>query len=74
VIEVLRLCGADPHAQNGRGGSALKLTRSIANFNVRQYFNDLTVRFLQSGEFQAQSVDKSDHRWNTHSMTTAEDV
>jgi ankyrin repeat protein len=41
VIRLLRLSGADPRAENHRGGSPLKLARTISNFNVRQFFSDL---------------------------------
>jgi ankyrin repeat protein len=41
TIRLLRAYGADPHAQNSRGTSPLRLARVIANFNVRQYFSDL---------------------------------
>jgi len=41
VIKLLRAHGADPNAQNARGMSPLKLARTIANFDVRQFFKDL---------------------------------
>jgi len=41
VIALLRAHGADPHASNARGISPLKLARTIANFDVRQFFCDL---------------------------------
>jgi ankyrin repeat protein len=41
VIELLRSHGADPQAKNNHGVSPLSLARTIANFDVRQYFQDL---------------------------------
>ena len=41
VIRLLRVRGADPYAQNSHGVSPLKLARTIANYDVRQFFNDL---------------------------------
>lgn len=41
VIELLRRAGADPHAANSSGVTPLSLARTIANFNVRQFFADL---------------------------------
>src|SRR5262249_486705 len=41
VIKLLRAHGADPDAQNAHGVSPLKLARTIANFDVRQFFSDL---------------------------------
>ncbi|MDH5740819.1 MAG: ankyrin repeat domain-containing protein [Nitrospira sp.] len=41
VIKFLRTHGADPHAKNNHGVSPLSLARTIANFDVRQFFQDL---------------------------------
>jgi uncharacterized protein len=41
IINLLRAHGADPYAKNNHGGSALSLARTIANFDVRQFFQDL---------------------------------
>jgi uncharacterized protein len=41
VIKLLRAHGADPHAKNNHGVSPLSLARNIANFDVRQFFQDL---------------------------------
>jgi uncharacterized protein len=41
VIKLLRDVGADPHAVNDSGVSPLSLARTIANYNVAQFFSDL---------------------------------
>jgi ankyrin repeat protein len=41
VIKLLRAHGADPYAKNDHGVSPLSLARTIANFDVRQFFQDL---------------------------------
>jgi ankyrin repeat protein len=41
VIKLLRAHGADPYAKNNHGVSPLTLSRTIANFDVRQFFQDL---------------------------------
>lgn len=41
VIRLLRAHGADPGARNAHGVSPLKLARTIANYDVRQFFSDL---------------------------------
>jgi len=41
VIKLLRAHGANPHAKNDHGVSPLSLARTIANFDVRQFFQDL---------------------------------
>ena len=41
VIKLLRDAGADPHAMNDSGVSPLSLARTIANYNVAQFFSDL---------------------------------
>jgi uncharacterized protein len=41
VIRVLRQAGADPHKPNKSGVSPLSLARSIANFNVAQFYDGL---------------------------------
>jgi len=43
VIKVLRAHGADPNVENAHGISPLKLARTIANYDVRQFFSDLPV-------------------------------
>lgn len=41
VINLLRAQGADPYSKNDDGVSPLSLARTIANFDVRQFFQDL---------------------------------
>jgi hypothetical protein len=41
VVKLLRESGADPFAKNVHGVSPLKLARTIANYDVRQFFSDL---------------------------------
>lgn len=41
VIELLRRAGADPNATNSSGVTPLSLARTIANYNVAQFFSDL---------------------------------
>jgi ankyrin repeat protein len=41
LIDLLRARGADPYATNNYGISPISLARSIANFDVRQFFQDL---------------------------------
>jgi uncharacterized protein len=41
VIKLLRAHGADPYAKNNHDVSPLRLARTIANFDVRQFFQDL---------------------------------
>src|SRR5262245_44228615 len=41
VIKLLRNHGANPHTKNNHGVSPLSLARTIANFDVRQFFQDL---------------------------------
>ena len=41
IITVLRERGADPRRQNLHGVSPLTLARTIANFDVAQFFKDL---------------------------------
>jgi ankyrin repeat protein len=41
VIKLLRAKGADPHTKNNHGVSPLSLARTIANYDVRQFFQDL---------------------------------
>jgi uncharacterized protein len=41
LIKLLRARGADPYAKNKHGNSPLKLARTIANYDVRQFFTDL---------------------------------
>jgi uncharacterized protein len=41
VIQLLRAAGADPYAANSSGVTPLSLARTIANFDVRQFFTDL---------------------------------
>src|SRR5262249_26848866 len=41
LIKLLRDRGADPMRPNNHGVSPLKLARTIANFDVRQFFADL---------------------------------
>lgn len=41
MISALRERGADPHRSNSSGRSPLQLARSIANYDVRQYFSDM---------------------------------
>jgi ankyrin repeat protein len=41
VIQLLHRAGADPHAANSSGVTPLSLARTIANYNVHQFFTDL---------------------------------
>ena len=41
LIQLLREAGADPHRKNNYGVSPLSLARTIANYDVRQFFNDI---------------------------------
>jgi hypothetical protein len=41
VIESLRRAAADPYAANSSGVTPLSLARTIANYNVAQFFADL---------------------------------
>ena len=41
VILLLRAAGADPLAENSSGMSPLSLARSIANYDVKQFFVDI---------------------------------
>jgi len=41
LIRLLRKAGADPRRENNYGVSPLSLARMIANYDVRQFFNDL---------------------------------
>ena len=41
LIRALRAAGADPYALNKHGSSPLDLARTIANYDVRQFFSDL---------------------------------
>jgi len=41
VIQLLRASGADPRLSNIRGVSPLNLARTIANFDLAQFFADL---------------------------------
>jgi ankyrin repeat protein len=43
VIKRLRAAGADPYHSNSHGVSPLSLARTIANFDVAQFFTDLPV-------------------------------
>ena len=41
VIQLLRRAGADPHAKNSSSVTPLSLARTIANYDVAQFFADL---------------------------------
>lgn len=41
IIKLLREHGADPTLENNHGVSPVKLARTIGNFDVRQFFDDL---------------------------------
>jgi len=41
LIQLLRARGADPCVKNNYGVSPVKLARTIANYDVRQFFTDL---------------------------------
>ena len=41
VIKLLRDAGADPYAENASGVTPRALARTIANFDVTQFFSDL---------------------------------
>jgi ankyrin repeat protein len=42
IIRLLRQAGADPRAANHHGMSPLKLARTIANYDVAQFFSDVS--------------------------------
>ncbi|MSU77012.1 MAG: ankyrin repeat domain-containing protein [Gemmataceae bacterium] len=42
LIQLLRKRGADPNATNNHGVSPASLARSIANFDIAQFFQDLS--------------------------------
>jgi hypothetical protein len=51
LIELLRERGADPFAKNNYGSSPVELARSIANYDVAKFFDDLPKchgHFIQS--------------------------
>jgi ankyrin repeat protein len=41
VIQLLRSAGADPQKRNKSGVSALKLARTIANYDVAKFYDDI---------------------------------
>jgi uncharacterized protein len=41
VIQLLRAAGADPKRKNKSGVSPLELARTIANYDVAQFYNDI---------------------------------
>jgi ankyrin repeat protein len=41
LIRLLREAGADPQLKNKHGVSPVKLARTIANYDVRQFFSDV---------------------------------
>jgi len=41
LIALLRSHGADPHAENKHGVSPVSLARTIANYDIAQFFKDL---------------------------------
>ncbi|WP_273944581.1 ankyrin repeat domain-containing protein [Kutzneria chonburiensis] len=41
LIELLRAAGADPHSVNRAGKTPVDIARTIANYDVRQYFADI---------------------------------
>ena len=41
VIQLLRQAGADPLSKNSRGVSPISLARSIANYDIAQFFSDI---------------------------------
>ena len=41
VIQLLRQAGADPHVKNKHGVSPVSLARTIANYDVAQFFSDV---------------------------------
>ena len=41
VIRALRAAGADPKKKNKHGVSALSLARTVANYNIAQFYDDL---------------------------------
>ena len=43
VIKFLRDAGADPYTENASGVTPLSLARTIANFDVAQFFSDLAT-------------------------------
>ncbi len=49
VIELLRARGADPNATNNSGVSPVELARTIANFDVAQFYDDVATWPAPSG-------------------------
>jgi ankyrin repeat protein len=43
VVELLRVCGADPYRTNNSGQTPLGLARLIANYDVARFFADLPI-------------------------------
>ena len=43
MIELLRTRGADPRVSNQSGVTPVELARTIANFDVAQFYEDLLV-------------------------------
>lgn len=41
IIKLLRAAGADPNNKNNYGVSPLELAKQIANYDVKQYFEDI---------------------------------
>jgi uncharacterized protein len=41
TIKLLRARGADPHSENSHGQTPVGLARLIANYDVKQFFQDL---------------------------------
>ncbi len=41
IIAVLRKAGADPRAANNHGVSPVRLARTIANYDIAQFFSDI---------------------------------
>ena len=41
LIRLLREAGADPHLKNRHGVSPISLARTVANYDLRQFFNDI---------------------------------
>jgi uncharacterized protein len=41
VIKLLRTAGADPLAKNSKGTSPVSLSRTMANFEITQFFSDI---------------------------------
>ena len=42
MIQLVRAAGADPHERNASGKTPLEMARLIGNYDVAQYFDDVS--------------------------------